>query len=567
MRHRLPAYALGGVLLVAGAGAVAQAEAERRLDAAIERLRAALPPEMRLEIGRRQVDPVTGRTILSEVVLTDGQGRLHMQELRLADVTETRLGSAEALRVTIRSPEGGTGEIARIMVAGVAVPVPGKSLSMENIRLDAVQIEAARMEDPAKGAVQVERLELRELRPDGVAAAALRNFEFRSAPQDTQFARVSSLDLEAVTLPLENGEFAPLKFRAGRIAIGSAEMRDREQNVVVALGRVALQGWMPGQATSLAIEGVQVAAPAGDYGSVEMSLAQLGMTGIDAARTLEAVMTGVQIPDPTPGMPQRVLLTGLDAAWQGQPVFALARLLAEGALESGTATGGVVAEGMRITPPRGQAAWLEMLGYSEILGGLEVRASAPRDGGRMEIAPIRLAWDQAATLAIQARLEGTPATPAPGAAIDADATAAEFAAARLAGMTIGLRDQGLLGRILAVQARQQRMPEARLREQWAQMAMAIPLPGAQTAPRQAAPAQPGPGAKGKGGAPAAPAASGSGDPVAPMRQALASFIRQPGTLEIAIRPPTPVPFSELSEMGGGNPVQTIQRLGITMTAR
>jgi hypothetical protein len=76
------------------------------------------------------------------------------------------------------------------------------------------------------------------------------------------------------------------------------------------------------------------------------------------------------------------------------------------------------------------------------------------------------------------------------------------------------------------------------------MAMALPLPGA---PPQA-----------KGAGP---------DPMLPVRQALAAFIRQPGTLEIAARPAKPIPFTDLMGVGGGNPAETIARLGISVVHR
>ena len=113
-----------------------------------------------------------------------------------------------------------------------------------------------------------------------------------------------------------------------------------------------------------------------------------------------------------------------------------------------------------------------------------------------------------------------------------------LAGSRLAGLTLTLRDQGLMGRVIAQQARQQRIPPARLREQWAQMALALPLPG---------------------GSPTA-------DPYLPVRQALAAFIRQPGTLEIALRPKAPVPLVELP-LALADPAGTALRLGLTATAR
>lgn len=569
MSARLPGLVLVGVLSLTGAGALAQAEAERRLDAAIERLRGALGPDMRLEIGRRQVDPVTGRAVLSDVVLSDAENRLTVPEVHLSDVSETRIGRAELLRSAYRGPNGGTGEVGRILVAGM--PVQGKALDIANLAFEAVEVEGARLDDPTRGAMRLGRLEVRDWRPDGIGTGALEGFEFR-ATGDAQVARLGRVALEQVTLPMAGQDFDPVAFRAARIAVEGAELREQAQGVAVVLGRFSLQDWMPGRPVALAVEGLQVASPAGSAGAVEVSLGKLEASGVDAPRTLEAVMTGVQVPDPFPGTPQRVLLEGLDGAWEGQPVVSLARLLTEGGLENGVARGGMLAEGLRIMPPRGKADWLEALGYSEIAGGLEMRGSAPRAGGRLEVAPFRLAWEQAATLTVAAQVDGMPGVPAEGTAVDPDATAMQLAAAQLAGLTLSLRDHGLLGRVLAQQARAQRVPEARLREQWAQMALAMPLPGEaqpQRGPaRRGAAAPPaGPPAKGKGGAPEAGQAASGPDPIPPMREALAAFIRQPGTLEITLRPPRPIPFAELNALSGSGAAEAVQRLGLTIVAR
>ncbi|WP_270936032.1 hypothetical protein, partial [Falsiroseomonas oryzae] len=418
MTSRLPAIVLVGVLSLAGAGALAQAEAERRLDAAIERLRQAIGPDARLEIGRREVDPVTGRAVLFDVAVTQGGNRLAVPELRLADVSETRIGRAELLRGTYRAEGGPQGEVARILVAGLPVPVAGKSLDLGNLSFDAVEVEALRIDDPARGAIRLARLAARDWRPHALAAGSLEGFEFRDTGQDPQALRLGGVTLEAITLPVANGDFDPLAFRAARIALQGAELREPGSQVSLSLGRLSLQDWTPGRPTALAVEALRVGSPAGALGAGEVSLARLEAGGIDAARTLAAVMGGLQVPDPFPGTPQRVSLEGLDAALEGQPVLALARLLTEGSLEGGIARGGMLAEGLRITPPRGQAEWLTALGYREMAGGLELRGSAPRAGGRLEMAPVRIAWDEAATLNLAAQVDGIPAAPPEGSAVD-----------------------------------------------------------------------------------------------------------------------------------------------------
>jgi hypothetical protein len=57
------------------------------------------------------------------------------------------------------------------------------------------------------------------------------------------------------------------------------------------------------------------------------------------------------------------------------------------------------------------------------------------------------------------------------------------------------------------------------------------------------------------------------DRIGPMRQALASFVRQPGTLEITLRPPQPISFVEMSGLAGIGPVQAAERLGLSIVAR
>lgn len=469
MSPRLPGLVLIGCLSLAGAGALAQAEAERRLDVAIERLRAALGPDAKLEIGARRIDPVTGRATLTEVVLTQGDNRMTVPELLLAELEESRIGRAELLRTTFRS-DGTNGEIARLVLAGFPIPTAGKTLDLAGLSFAALEVEAARMEDPGRGVMRLGRLAARDWTPQGLGAGTLEEFEYRDAAAEPQVMRLGRVALDAVTLPLTNREFDPLAFRAGRITIENVALRDPEKQVTIALGRIALQDWTAGRPVSLMLEALQLVAPAGDAGQLELSLARFDAVGLDAPNTLAAVMNGVQMPDPFPGTPQRIAVEGLDAAWQGQPVLTLARLAIEGMLADGVAQGALTAEGLRVTPPPGQADWLDALGYREISGGLELRGRAPRAGGLLEIEPMRIAWQEAATLTLAAQVDGVPGAPEAGAPVQPEAAASALAEARLVRATLALRDQGLLGRVLTQQARQQRMPEARLREQWARAA-------------------------------------------------------------------------------------------------
>jgi hypothetical protein len=546
MRQRLPVLLLFGALLFGTAGALAQAEAERRLDAAIERLRTALGPDARITIGARRVDPVTGRATLTDVAIIRPDERIAIPELILADLGETRIGRAELLRA--REESGGVAtEVSRILLANLTLPAPGTPMTLAGFAVEAAELESLRLAAP-EGKLVVERLALRDWRGPALGAGTLEGLDWRTPGGGDAF-RLRRIALDAVTLPLAGTEFDPAAFRAGRIAMEGIAAREAAQDIAVTLGRIELSDWIPGRPTTLVAADLRAGGPAPQLGAVEIGLDRIEASGVDAAATLAAVLADRQIPDPFPGMPQRVAIEGLRGTAEGQPLLTLRRLVSEGRLDAGIASGSLVTDGFRLTLPRGQAAMLEALGYREIAGGIEIRGSVPRAGGRLDLDPVRVAWEQAATLTLATQLDGMPPVPEPGAELDPDATAAQLAAAQLGGLTLTLRDHGLLGRVLTQQAREQRIPEARLREQWAQMALAMPIPG--EPPRRGAP----------------PAAGKDADPFAPMRQAIAAFIRQPGTLEITLRPPKPLPFSELAGMAGEGPARSVERLGLSVVAR
>ena len=124
-------------------------------------------------------------------------------------------------------------------------------------------------------------------------------------------------------------------------------------------------------------------------------------------------------------------------------------------------------------------------------------------------------------------------------------------------MMLRWEEGGLFARALTRQALAQRMPEARLREQWAQMALTMPLPGEEPARPQPRGRAPGP----------APVAKDGADALLPMRQAIAAFIRNPGTIEIAMRPPVPIVFNTMQARANAGPAETVRVFGLSVTNR
>lgn len=538
MRTGLPVLLLASAVTLGTAGALAQAEAERRLDTAIERLRGALGPEARIEIGRRSLDPVTGRATLTDIVIQRGGDRIAIPEAILSELSETRIGRAELRGVSERGADGTAAETGRVLLSGLALPPAGQPMTAAAIAFDSLGVEAIR--GAAEGVkIAVARLAVRDWRALGLGAVVLEGVHYQAA--DGEAFRLGRIALDSVALPFDGTDVAPARFRAGRIALEGVALQAPDQGGDASLETLELRDWAPGRLATLSLEGLRGTGQVPDLGTASFTLARAELSGIDAAGTVEALLAGRQPPDPQPGQPQRLLLEGFESQAEGRPLLALGRLLNEWTLDGGIAAATLRLDAFRLTLPRGEAAVLEALGYREIAGGIEARASLPRTGGRLEIDPLRIAWDQAATLSLTAQLDGVPPLSDAGEAVEQDATLQALAAVRLAGLTLTLRDQGLMGRVIAQQARDQRIPPARLREQWAQMALALPVPG---------------GARGKG----------SVDPFLPFREALAAFIRQPGTLEIALRPRAPVPLAELP-LALADPAGTALRLGLTATAR
>jgi hypothetical protein len=555
MRQRLAGIALAATLTLAGAGVWAQAEADRQLDAAIERLQAALGPQARITVGSRQVDPVTGRARLGDVTIRDGDKTMTLAELWIQDLAATRVGRAEARGIRLQRGKAEITEVARLMVAGLPLPAPGQALDPAALGFDALDLEGLTVRNPADSDVTLGRLSARGYAPASgatpgrLASASLNDLSVESFVPSTPAMRLGRVTVAELALPDFAGTPDPLAFRAASIAVEEFELQDRANATEIGLSRLSLRDWSPGRRTELTVAGLSVETNFGTMGLGKVEMERLGVSGIDAAATVAALMQGQQPPDPTPGVPQVISVEGVEVEMNGETLFEMSRLAVEGGMDGGgRMTGAILLEGLEATIPRGSAPPLEQMGFREIAGGMELRAEGARTGGPLAIAPLRITWTEAGALTLVADFDNMPFLDA-GSSMGPERLEA-YMKARLVGLTLRWQDQGLLGRALTAQARQQRMPEARLREQWAQMALAAPIPGG-----------PAPGGTAQGGK-GAPAAA---DPFAPMRQAVAGFIRQPGTLEIALRPATPIAFEAMAELGAAGPAAAVQRLGLTVT--
>ena len=64
-----------------------------------------------------------------------------------------------------------------------------------------------------------------------------------------------------------------------------------------------------------------------------------------------------------------------------------------------------------------------------------------------------------------------------------------------------------------------------------------------------------------------PVAKDGSDAFVPMRQAIAAFIRNPGTIEIALRPPVPIAFDTMQARANAGPAETARVFGLSVANR
>jgi hypothetical protein len=264
------------------------------------------------------------------------------------------------------------------------------------------------------------------------------------------------------------------------------------------------------------------------------------MAGLDSVGLINALTTRGSAPEPQPDIFQRFLAEGLSLTQAGRDLAAIGRIASSGLSDStGLSTGSLTVEDLRVALPEGAAAPLAAMGYGKIRGDADGDGLAQGDAAFLSMA-IRL--QDAASLAISTHAVGLP-DPAQLRGTS-DETLAALLQARLARFTITLTDKGLLDRAASWLGEQRGQPAARLREEWAQMAQTLPLPGAPLPRRGAAAAN---------------------DPFAPMRAAITAFLRAGGTLELAMRPPAPIPLAELGLLAAMPPATLVARTGLTVT--
>jgi len=537
---------------VVALGALAQAEGERQFDAAVARLRAGLGPDGAVAWRARRIDPVTGTATLDGLELRDaGGGRLLAGQAVLEGLRADGAGRATLTDLRIERTGGGeAGRAAltagRVVLAGVALPPTGGGAAVDwaNAAAEEATAEGVRVTEPGRGEAELGRLTLRGYAPGRVAEAVAEGLRFEDRSNGTTRIRLGRARLAGAVVPRVGQPFDPWALAADSAALEGVEVTATTPDGSLRLGRAGLENWGEGRIGSFTAEGVAIGGTGADVGAVSAEIGSARMTGVAARDTAKAWAEGVAPPGNAPGREQLMRLEGVAVSAGGARVVRVGAMNLRNAwdpAEAGTEVGTLAVEGVAIDlPPDWGGSWLDGLGFKGIAAGIEVAARMQREAGRMTTDPFTIRAAGMGTLGFTMDMRGI-AVPRPGEpSASGDDPLAVVAGWTIAGMTVRYTEEGLLRAVLAQQARQQRVPERQLRESYAAMALQAPLPT---------------GAGGK-----EPPA------IRPAREAVASFLRDLGSIEVAIRPPAPVPMMTLMTLGSTPPEDAIRELGISVTS-
>jgi hypothetical protein len=392
--------------------------------------------------------------------------------------------------------------------AGEAVTLLGAELRREGSRL------------------LVERLLLDRLTPEGIRLAEARGV--RAETPEGPFA-IEAIDLAGLALlPLDPGQ-APADRMPHQVALESLAVTGFALGGAqpAALARLDLAGWRPGQPTRLALQGLDVALPPG--GPVDrLRLDRAGVDGHDLASLLGAAIRGETPPAPGAGR-QVKLAEGLVVLREGRAVGGIARLLAD----SDTAADGAARARLQVHDAfiedlPGAEVLFDAIGLRRLSLELAVEGSYAPDTRRLAVPTFGFGVRDLGALALGGVFEG----------IDPGAGTPDPEQVRLLVGGVRYLDQSLYGRVVANEARSERVPEARVRQRHAQI-VAAALTDARADPGLDA-----------------------------LREAVLRFVRgEVREIEITLNPTRAVPLAAIPQALGAGPAELVRLLGLRVTAR
>ena len=531
-------------------GVLAQAEGERRFDAAAARIRAGLGPDGALEWRTRSIDPVSGRAVLQGVTIRRGAERMTAAEATLDDLRADGVGRALLNRVRIEAPDPAGGPQPMVATAGritlSALVLPalagGPAVDWSGAAVEDAVGEDLRVETPGVATAELGRLQLSGYAPGTAREAVMEGLRFVDRREGETRIGLARARLAGATVPRFGQPFDPWTLAADSALVEGAEVAVEKEGVLFRLGRTQLDGWGEGRLATLAMEGLAVEGDAPGSGPFGAEVARVSFAGVALRDTAYAIAKNLNPPQGAPGQDQSAAIEGIAVALGGTPVLRIAAIRGLNTWDAaapGVEIGRMAVEGLLLDlPAEYGGATLDSIGFKGIQGGLGADTRLTRKEGRLVVEPFFIQADSMGRFGMTMDIRGFD-VPVPGqpATDDPMSIVSNWS---VAAMSLRYADQGLLRALIARQAAEERVPERQLRERYATMALRTPLPGA------------GRGKEAPG--------------VTRVREALAGFARDLGTIELAIRPAKPVAFLQAMGFVAMPPDQAVRELNLTATA-
>jgi hypothetical protein len=553
-RHLLLASCLlsSCIGLPVAVGAYAQAAAERQFDAAVARLRAGLGPEGAVEWRSRRIDPVFGVARLEGVTIRRGADRLTIEEAELAELREDRIGRARlaGLRMEDASGRGKPGPT--VLTAGQVTlnalllpPGQGNAVDWSAASVEQAVAEGFRAAVAGRGEAEIGRVTLAGYAPGAAREAIVEGLRFNDRSDGETRIQLGRARLAGAVLPRLGQRFDPWALAADAALLEGLELSVERQDATIRLGRLQVDGWGEGRLTNLVLEGAGVTGATPKTGGYTVELGRIALSGLAGRDMAYAYAHDINPPLANPGQDQDGLLESLSIATEGAPLLRIGSIRARNSWDlstPGTQLGSASIDGLAVDLPGDYGGnWLDGMGFKRILARMDIGTRMVTEGGRLVADPFTIEAAGMGTLGFTMDMRGVEVPPPGQPAVAKDDPFALVGKWSVAGFAIRYTDEGLLRALLARQAAQERVPERQLRDRYAQMMLRTPVPG--VTPGKEPPA------------------------VRQIREALASFARDLGTIEIAMRPPAPVPVLGFAAMAGMPADRTVRELNITATAR
>ncbi|MFH5924026.1 hypothetical protein [Roseomonas xinghualingensis] len=532
-------------------GAYAQAEAERQFDAAVARLRAELGPEGAVEWQRRSIDPVSGTVRIEGLSVRKGTDRLSIAEASLSDLRQDRIGRASfsGLRMEGAPRQGDshrtTLSAGRITLDALLLPAGRDgAVNWAAAAVEGAVAEGFRAEVENRGEAAIGRFTISGYQPGALREVVMEGFRFADNTDGSTRMQLGRARLAGTVLPRIGQPFDPWGLAADAVLLEGVEISTEKRGATIHLGRVQIDGWGEGRLTTLAAEGLGTTGNAPKTGDFTVELGRLGFSGVAARDIAYAHLHDRNPPLPVPSQDQDGLLEGLSISLGGAPLLRIGAVRGRNSWDPAapdTQIGTASLEGLALDlPGEYGGAWLDALGFKSILGRMELGTRLIPQDGRMIVDPFTIEATGMGRLGFTMDMRGIEMPPPGQPSMAKDDPFALMARWSVAGLAIRYTDEGLLQAMLVQQATRERVTEQQLQDRYARMMLRAPVSGS---------------ARGK-----EPPA------IRQIREALAAFARNLGTIEIAMRPPAPVPLLDLAGLAALPGERTVRELNITVTS-